>query len=82
MSFTRRDLFKMAAIGAAASVGGKLQASEESGSIDDSQTYGVLVDTVVCIGCRKCEWACNNEHKLSDTDLKAFDVCRFFVHLN
>lgn len=73
MSFTRRDLFKMAAIGAAASVGGKLQASEGEGSIDNSQTYGVLVDTVVCIGCRKCEWACNNEHKLSDTDLKTFE---------
>lgn len=73
MSFTRRDLFKLAAIGAAASVGGKALASEESGSIDNGQAFGVLVDTTVCIGCRKCEWACNNEHKLSNTDLKSFE---------
>ncbi len=73
MSFTRRDLFKMAAVGAAASVGGNLQASDDAYPIDCSQTYGVLVDTVVCIGCRKCEWACNNEHKLSNTDLKTFE---------
>ncbi|MBK7093388.1 MAG: 4Fe-4S dicluster domain-containing protein [bacterium] len=73
MSFTRRDLFKMAAVGAATSVGGSLQASDDAYPIDCSQTYGVLVDTVVCIGCRKCEWACNNEHKLSTTDIQTFE---------
>jgi Fe-S-cluster-containing dehydrogenase component len=25
---------------------------------------GVLVDTTVCIGCRKCEWACQGAHDL------------------
>ena len=73
MSFTRRDLFKLAAVGAAASVGGNLKASDDTYLIDCEQTYGVLVDTVVCIGCRKCEWACNNEHKLASTDLKSFE---------
>ena len=23
---------------------------------------GVLVDTTVCIGCRRCEWACKKAH--------------------
>ncbi len=36
-------------------------------------TYGVLVDTVVCIGCRKCEWACNNQHALSTEPITAFE---------
>lgn len=27
---------------------------------------GVLVDTTVCIGCRKCEWACRGAHDFSD----------------
>lgn len=26
--------------------------------------FGVLVDTTVCIGCRRCEWACKESHKL------------------
>lgn len=26
--------------------------------------YGVLVDTTLCIGCRRCEWACKNHNKL------------------
>jgi Fe-S-cluster-containing dehydrogenase component len=26
--------------------------------------YGVLVDTTLCIGCRRCEWACKEVNKL------------------
>jgi len=26
--------------------------------------FGVLVDTTVCIGCRRCEWACKEQNKL------------------
>lgn len=26
--------------------------------------FGVLVDTTVCIGCRRCEWACKEWNKL------------------
>jgi formate dehydrogenase iron-sulfur subunit len=26
--------------------------------------FGVLVDTTVCIGCRRCEWACKEVNKL------------------
>jgi Fe-S-cluster-containing dehydrogenase component len=29
-------------------------------------TYGVLVDSSVCIGCRRCEHACDAQHELSD----------------
>jgi len=28
--------------------------------------FGVLVDTTVCIGCRRCEWACKEWNKLPD----------------
>ncbi len=28
------------------------------------QQYGVLVDTTLCIGCRRCEWACAEWNKL------------------
>ncbi len=73
MAFSRRDLFKLAAAGSVSVFAGKLEAKEDEYAIDCSQTYGVLVDTVVCIGCRKCEWACNNEHKLSNAELASYD---------
>ncbi|MEW6112084.1 MAG: 4Fe-4S dicluster domain-containing protein [Thermodesulfobacteriota bacterium] len=28
--------------------------------------FGVLVDTTVCIGCRRCEWACKEWNKLTN----------------
>jgi len=31
------------------------------------------MDTVACIGCRKCEWACNVENGLSDAPASDFD---------
>ncbi len=73
MAFSRRDLFKLAAASSVSVLAGKLEAKEDEFVIDCNQTYGVLVDTVVCIGCRKCEWACNNEHKLSTADQASFD---------
>lgn len=73
MSFNRRDLLKLAALGTVTTVTSTAKANEDAYVIDCDQTYGVLVDTVVCIGCRKCEWACNNEHKLSNADLASFD---------
>ena len=39
-----------------------LQASE-SETMHDKE-MGVLVDTTVCIGCRKCEWACKKAHQI------------------
>jgi formate dehydrogenase iron-sulfur subunit len=73
MGLKRRDFFKLAAVGSVAAVSGKALASSESGAADFAATQGVLVDTVVCIGCRKCEWACNNEHKLSTKSLAEFE---------
>jgi len=35
---------------------------------------GVLVDTTVCIGCRRCEWACKESNKLpNQAPLKAYE---------
>lgn len=38
-----------------------------------NQVYGVLVDTTLCIGCRKCEWACNEWNKNPNLPLKKFE---------
>ena len=46
--------------------------------------FGVLVDTTVCIGCRRCEWACKDWNKLpnqkslkeTENDKSVFDKRR------
>jgi Fe-S-cluster-containing dehydrogenase component len=35
--------------------------------------YGVLVDVDKCIGCRKCEWACNQANHLPVRPLETFE---------
>ena len=39
-------------------------------NIISEDRMGVLVDTTVCIGCRKCEWACKGAH---DIDAGSFE---------
>src|SRR5512140_3271743 len=73
MSLQRRDFLKIATIGTASLVVGKAQASEHGGETNFGEAFAVLVDTAVCIGCRKCEWACNDANKLPTQELKAFE---------
>lgn len=73
MGLDRREFFRVAAAGSTLLLSGNAKGTDEPQAIDCSQTYGVLVDTVVCIGCRKCEWACNTEHKLTELPLTAYE---------
>ncbi len=65
MSLSRRDLFRWLAGGSAAAA---LTPDASAGGghhfegYDDS--YGVLHDTTLCIGCRSCEKACNEVNNL------------------
>ena len=38
------------------------------------ERYGVLVDTTLCIGCRRCEWACNEWNKNPNYPVKEFEA--------
>jgi len=38
------------------------------------ERYGVLVDTTLCIGCRRCEWACNEWNKNANQPIKEFEA--------
>jgi formate dehydrogenase iron-sulfur subunit len=69
----REFLKKIAAIAGASVIG---QSSEISGAENfrpNSDRYGVLVDTTLCIGCRRCEWACNEWNKNPNKPLKSFE---------
>jgi len=38
------------------------------------EEYGVLVDTTLCVGCRRCEWACNDWNKNPNRPLREFEA--------
>ncbi|MFO7653664.1 MAG: 4Fe-4S dicluster domain-containing protein [Candidatus Krumholzibacteriia bacterium] len=68
----RRDfLTTMGAAGACLAGAGQARASGAGSTPGDG--LGVLVDTTLCIGCRKCEWACNENSGLSRASLAAFE---------
>ena len=74
MSIARRGFLKYAAgFGGItlAGVGGRAWAHEQFGGHPDR--YGVLVDTTVCIGCRRCEWACREQNRLANQPVKAYE---------
>lgn len=39
-----------------------------------AEPYAVLVDITKCIGCRRCEWACNEWNKNPNRPLKEFEA--------
>lgn len=71
MKITRRDFFKLTGAASASLLPEITQAESSGPEIDDA--YSVLVDTGVCTGCRKCEWACNQENKLTGKSRREFE---------
>ncbi|MDX9753803.1 MAG: Ni/Fe-hydrogenase cytochrome b subunit [bacterium] len=67
----RRFLVTLGAAGSSCLTLSNASASEQEFNPDDA--YGVLVDTTYCIGCRKCEWACNNVNHLPTESLESFE---------
>lgn len=73
---SRRDFLKIAgtAAGTAAlSMVGADSALASSESHLDPDRFGVLADFTVCIGCRRCEFACSEAHDLPFEDLEKYD---------
>ncbi len=67
----RRNLIKSAALLPVVCSGGTAIASDKPKSNPNAK--GVLVDTTVCIGCRKCEWACNDANQLNTESVEAYE---------
>jgi formate dehydrogenase iron-sulfur subunit len=68
MNSSRRNFLKMAGVGmGSVALGLPGTASADIGNLHGyPDQYGVLVDTTVCVGCRRCEWACKEVNKLPD----------------
>ena len=79
MQIKRRNFFKLAAVGAGSVVISPRPTRAERKKAGDS--FACLVDTSRCIGCRKCEQACNEINNLPEParrfdDLTVFDSAR------
>jgi len=72
MEISRRDFLRAVAIGGTTLLAGDAGA-EEAAPLNCDKTFGVLVDTGVCIGCRNCEWACQRKNFNPEIDSSSFD---------
>lgn len=72
---TRRDFLKLsgAAAGTAALAATGAAASPSATSKLDPARVGVLTDLTLCIGCRRCEWACAQQNQLPYGPLESCD---------
>lgn len=72
---TRREFLKLsgAAAGTAALAATGAAASSAATSKLDPARVGVLTDLTLCIGCRRCEWACAQQNQLPYGPLESCD---------
>jgi len=78
---SRRDFLKLsgaAAGGAVAALVGVETARAATGPHLDPERIGVLCDFTLCIGCRRCEWACAQRNDLPHGELKDYDDTTVF----
>lgn len=78
----RRDFLKTAGIVAGSVLGvenSKVQAEPQK--IISDNRMGVLVDTTLCIGCRRCEFACKNAHDIETGSMEEYDDRSVFQKL-
>lgn len=77
MAQNRRDFLKtIASIGASAGAITTLTPKETKAgptNILSENRMGVLVDATLCIGCRKCEWACQGAHDKDQKDFTEYE---------
>jgi formate dehydrogenase iron-sulfur subunit len=73
MNKKRRDFLKLTVAASSTLIAGDALASSHKNLEIYDKAYGVLVDSTFCIGCRKCEYACNQVNSLPTQELKAFD---------
>ncbi|MBD3289867.1 4Fe-4S dicluster domain-containing protein [candidate division KSB1 bacterium] len=74
MDLTRRGFLKFtAAAGTVGITNASKSVRAEHRKPVSPDWLGVLVDTTVCIGCRKCEWACKDFHNLPTEPIDKYE---------
>lgn len=77
MKINRRQFFAVTGTAAGTVLAGTPDRTRAGGPPISSDTVGCLIDTTICIGCRKCEQACNERHKLPEPETPFEDLCVF-----
>lgn len=70
---SRRDFFKTSALIAGITTATASSVKAGPDNILSEDRSGVLIDSTVCIGCRKCEWACKNAHDMPSGSLESYE---------
>ncbi|UCC32799.1 MAG: 4Fe-4S dicluster domain-containing protein, partial [Phycisphaerales bacterium] len=73
MSTNRRDFLKLAGAAGAASIAGTEVVEAASPQRISDEWMGMLTDLSLCVGCRKCEWACKEANGLPNGPLEAYE---------
>jgi Fe-S-cluster-containing dehydrogenase component len=68
MKLNRRNFLKVCGAGGAALAARPPSAEAIPPESDPEKAYGCLVDTTLCVGCRKCEQACHQRHRLPEPE--------------
>jgi len=79
MTTSRRDFLKIMGLAGATGVGTLEVGAASAGQQGPSDhRMGVLVDTTVCIGCRRCEMACKEAHSIDPGPESDYDNRNLF----
>lgn len=79
MKQSRREFFKTAGMIGAGLAGLKpKEAKAAPKNVLSDNRMGVLVDTTLCIGCRRCEYACKVAHDLPTEAIETYDDLSVF----
>lgn len=74
MPINRRGFLKaIGAIGSTSLIGNCSKAFAQKHFSGYPDRFGVLHDIPLCTGCRKCEWACKDQHKFPNKPIETFD---------
>ena len=70
---TRSDFMKLLGLSGGALLGKGAAASTAVEAPGAENSVGVLTDLELCVGCRRCEWACNDAHGLPNGPLASLE---------
>ena len=64
MGLDRRSFLKTLGVAGATLTVGKSLASSSPDAMSDTEFYGILYDSTLCVGCQSCEFACAETYEL------------------
>ena len=80
MGIERREFLKTLVV-ASGSLAGVSSLKASNNDKLNPDRFGVLSDLTYCVGCRKCEWACNEANELPNQPLDSFSDTSVFENM-